>query len=210
MKIADINAENTLLKGKLVKIEETNRSLDNEAKDHRKTIQQMTNQLQSFDHNHTNHRLQIDSIKAERDSALNDKEKMKQELETVKSRLDSVQKAWENTRGELGQRETKFSSNELHFKQLENDLVYVKSCFDAFKQQIGQLLSDGYVKVEPKEEEIKEKIQLLMQSSKDRGFVSQKFELNRKEKDFFELDYYKLTKSKGTTSKTVTRTNGIK
>ncbi|CAF4373864.1 unnamed protein product, partial [Adineta steineri] len=54
---------------------------------------------------------------------------------------------------------------------LENDVVYIKSCFDAFKQQIGQLLSDGYVKVEPKEDEIKEKVQLLMQSSKDRGVI---------------------------------------
>ena len=129
----------------------------------------MANQLHIHEQNSVSHRLQIDSIKAERDAALHDKETIKHELETVKSRLDSVQKAWQNTRGELEQREHKYSSHELHLKQLENDALYAKSCFEAFKQQVGQLLSDGYVKVEPKEDEIKEKIQLLMQSSKDRG-----------------------------------------
>jgi chromosome segregation ATPase len=175
IKIADINAENTLLKGKMVKFEEHNRLLESETQANRAKIQQMSNQLHSFDQNNVGHRLQIDSMRAERDAALNDKESIKHELETVKSRLDSVQKAWQNARGELDQRENRFSSSELHLKQLENDRLYIKSCFDAFKQQIGQLLSDGYVKVEPKEEEIKEKIQLLMQSSKDRGIVSESF-----------------------------------
>ncbi|CAF2393713.1 unnamed protein product [Rotaria sp. Silwood2] len=170
-RVADINAENTLLKGRMIKIEEINRSLENEAQANRSTIQQMSNQLHSFESYNVNHRLQIDSIKAERDAALNDKETIKKELETVKSRLDSVQKAWQNARGELDQRENRFSSNELHLKQIENDSLYTKSCFDAFKQQISQLLSDGYVKVEPKEDEIKEKIHLLMQSSKDRGII---------------------------------------
>ena len=142
-----------------------------ESQANRATLQQMTNQLGSYEHSNTNHRYQIDSIRAERDAALHEKEMIKQELEVVKSRLDSVQKAWQNTRGELDQRETKFSTNELHLRQLENDLSYAKSCFEAFKQQVGTLLSDGYVKVEAKEEEIKEKIQLLMQSSKDRGLV---------------------------------------
>ena len=178
MKVADINAENTLLKGKMIQIEEVNRRLENESQANRSTIQQMSNQLSSYEHNNINHRLNIDSIKAERDIAVNDKEKIKQELEIVQSRLDSVQKAWENARGELDMRENRFSSNELHLKQLDNEVLYVKSCFDAFKQQVGQLLSDGYVKVEPKEEEIKEKIHLLMQSSKDRGIVSRIFYFN--------------------------------
>lgn len=159
----------------MIKLEEMNRSLDSESQANRATLQQMTNQLQLFDQNSVHHRLQIDSIRAERDAALHDKETIKQELETVKSRLDSIQKAWQNARGELDQRENRFTSNELHLKQIENDLLYTKSCFDAFKQQVSQLLSDGYVKVEPKEDEIKEKVRLLMQSSKDRGIVSSIF-----------------------------------
>ena len=156
----------------MVKIEEINRALETESHANRSTLQQMSNQLSSFDQAHLNHRFQLDSIRAERDAAVNDRETMRKELEGVQSRLDTIQKAWQNTRSELDQRENRFSSSELHFKQLENDLNYVKSCFDAFKQQVAQLLSDGYVKVDAKEEEVKEKIQLLMQSSKDRGLVS--------------------------------------
>lgn len=173
LQIADINAENIRLKGKMVQIEDKDKSLVKEVEDLRTTVQRMSKQLETYDQGQLNHRLQIDSIKAERDTALHEKEKMKQELDTVKSRLDSVQKAWENARTELDQRQNKFSSNELQVKQVENDRNYQKSCFDAFKQQIAQLLSDGYIQVEPKEDEIKEKVRLLMQSSKDRGLVSQ-------------------------------------
>ncbi|CAF4796812.1 unnamed protein product [Rotaria socialis] len=191
--VADINAENTLLKGRMIKIEEINRSLESECNSNRATLQQMSNQLNLFDHNNVNHRLQIDSMRAERDAALHDKETIKQELETVKSRLDSVQKAWQNTRDELDQRENRFTSHELHLKQLENDSLYNKSCLDAFKQQVSQLLSDGYVKVEPKEDEIKEKIHLLMQSSKDRGIIitnlqNQKEQLSKQLQEQIELN----------------------
>lgn len=132
----------------------------------------MANQLHVHEQNAVSHRLQMDAIKAERDTAFNDRDASRRELETLRSRLDSVQKAWQNTRGELDQRENKYSTHESHMKKLENDALYAKSSFDAFKQQVCQLLSDGYVKVEPNENEIKDKIQLLMQSSKDRGVVS--------------------------------------
>jgi chromosome segregation ATPase len=156
----------------MVKLEEINRSVNNEAHANRSTIQQMAKQLHTYEQNSVNHLLQIDSLKAERDTAFHNAESIRSELGTVKSRLESVQKAWQNTRGELDHRENKFSSHETHLKQLENDALYAKTCFDAFKHQVGQLLSDGYVKVEPREDEIKEKIHLLMQSSKDRGVVS--------------------------------------
>ena len=160
------------MKGRFVKMEEINRSIENEAHANRSTIQHMANQLHIHEQNSVNHRLQIDSMRVERDQALSEKEAMKRELDTVVSRLDSVQKAWQNTRGELEQRENKYTTHEQHVKQMQDDLLYAKTAFDAFKQQVGQLLSDGYVKVEPKEDQIKEKIQLLMQSSKDRGVVS--------------------------------------
>lgn len=159
----------------MIQIEERNRVLESDFNAKNSTLQQITNQLYSYEHHNSNHRLQLDSMRAERDAALNDKENIKKELDTVKARLDSVQKAWQNAQGELNQRETRFTSHELHLQQLDNDLSYAKSCLDAFKQQVAQLLSDGYIKVEPKEDEIKEKIQLLMHSSKDRGVVSSNF-----------------------------------
>lgn len=158
----------------MVKLEETNRALDTEVQANRATIQQMANHLHIAEQNNVSHLLQIDTIRAERDTALTERDVARAEVETLKGRLDSMQKAWQSTRGELDQRESKYASHELHLQQLENDLLFAKSCFDAFKQQIGQSLSDNYVKVEPKEDEIREKIHLLMQSSKDRGAVSRR------------------------------------
>lgn len=191
----------------MIEIEEKNRILDTENKANRATLQQMSNQLSSYENGNYNHRQQLDSLRAERDAALHEKETIKQELELVKSRLDSIQKAWQNSRTELDSRETKFSASELQLRQIENELSYAKSCLDAFKQQIAQLLSDGYVKVEAKEEEIKEKVQLLMQSSKDRGIVrSLSFRLNvDKMKDFFVSVHHESTEPEGTIVQTIKR-----
>ena len=46
-----------------------------------------------------------------------------------------------------------------------------KSVFSLFLQEVSSLLSDNFVKVEASEYEIKEKICLLMTSSKDRAKV---------------------------------------
>lgn len=169
--ITEWNNDNLTIKGKLAKLEEINRFMENETHANRSTIQHMANQLHIHEQNAVAHRLELDSMRVERDTALNAKEATLKEIETLKSRLDSVQKAWQNTRGELDQRETKYSTHESHVKKAENDLLYVKTQFESFKQQVGQLLSDGYVKVDPSENEIKDKIQLLMQSSKDRGVI---------------------------------------
>lgn len=156
----------------MARLEESNKAFDTENQANRATIQHMANQLHLYEQNSVNHLLQIDSVKAERDVALNEKQAAEKELETLKARLETIQKAWQNARGELEQRENKYSSSETHLKQIENDLLYAKSALESFKVQVAQLLSDGYVKVEPKEDEIRDKIQLLMQSSKDRGVVS--------------------------------------
>ena len=166
-----MNNEHLAIKGRLAQLEEVNRSIGNETHANRSTIQHMANQLHIHEQNAVAHRLEIDTMRADRDDALSTRDETFKEIETLKARLDSIQKAWQSTRGELDQRENKFSSNESHVKKLENDLLYEKTQFESFKQQVGQLLSDGYVKVDPNENEIKDKIHLLMQSSKDRGVV---------------------------------------
>ena len=172
LKINEINADNITMKGKMTKLEEQNIAFDTEAKANRTTIQHMANQLHIYEHNNVSQLLQIDTAKGERDMALNEKAALQIEVDTLKGRLESVQKAWQNTRIDFEQRETKYTTGETQVKQLENDLLYAKSNHDMFLSHVAQLLSDGFVKVEPKEDEIKEKIQLLMNSSKDRGVVS--------------------------------------
>ncbi len=97
---------------------------------------------------------------------------LEKEIVTIKERMSNIQTAWQASRNELETKEGKYGGIEANLKQLEYDALYSKNCLNAFKDQVATLLSDGYVKVEANEEQIKEKVKLLMTSSKDRGLVS--------------------------------------
>ena len=90
----------------------------------------------------------------------------------LKERISNIQTAWHTTKTELEAKDTKFNGQIQNIKQMEHDMFYHKNCLESLREQIAALLSDGFVKVEPNEDQIKEKIKLLMTSSKDRGLVS--------------------------------------
>lgn len=96
---------------------------------------------------------------------------LEKEVKTLTERINNIQAAWTSTKTELDKREAALNGHSANLKQLEYDALYAKNCLSAFKEQVATLLSDGFVKVEANEEQIKEKIQLLMTSSKDRGLV---------------------------------------
>ena len=85
--------------------------------------------------------------------------------------MATLQTAWQATKKELDTREHSYSSQSSTLKQLDNEILYHKSCLTSFKEQVAALLSDGYVKVDPNEDQIKEKVKMLMTSSKDRGLI---------------------------------------
>ena len=97
---------------------------------------------------------------------------LEKEIEVLRERISNIQVAWQASKTELESKEAALNGQAASYKQLEYDALYAKSCLNAFKEQVATLLSDGYVKVEANEEQIKEKIKLLMTSSKDRGLVS--------------------------------------
>lgn len=107
----------------------------------------------------------------ERDAALTSKSTLEKEIEVLKERVTSIQTAWTSTKAEMEKRESVLNEHNANLKKLEYEALYEKNSFGAFKEQVANLLSDGVVKVEANEEQIKEKIQLLMKSSKDRGLV---------------------------------------
>lgn len=125
----------------------------------------------------------------ERDSALTTKSVLEKEIDTLKDRMNNIQTAWQATRSELETKEGKYSAVDANLKQLEYDALFAKNCLNALKDQVATLLSDGYVKVDANEDQIKEKIKLLMTSSKDRGLVSffffNKIEITRIATHFF-------------------------
>jgi chromosome segregation ATPase len=107
----------------------------------------------------------------ERDTALTTKTVLEKEIDTLRERINNIQTAWQASRAELETKEGFFSAQSANLKQLEYDALFAKNSLKAFKDQVATLLSDGFVKVEPSEDQIKEKVKLLMTSSKDRGLV---------------------------------------
>jgi archaellum component FlaC len=66
----------------------------------------------------------------------------------------------------------KHSQSESNIKRFEKQAEEVLKKYDQFRADIAILLSDNFVQVSALEEDIKEKLKLLMLSSKDRGIVS--------------------------------------
>lgn len=170
-KMTEIINENSMLKGKLVTTTDNLTHNESENKANRETIQRLVNELNKFEKDATNAKLASDSLKAERDMALNTIKVLEKEIETLKERMTNIQTAWHSTKTEFEKKETVYTSYEAKLKEFEYQAMYSNNCLTALKEQVATLLSDGFVKVEANEEQIKEKIKLLMTSSKDRGLV---------------------------------------
>lgn len=170
-KITDIVNENSMVKGKLMTTTEYLTTNESENKANRETIQRLVNEINKFEKDAANTKIGMDNLKAERDSAHSTKTVLEGEINVLKERIANIQTAWQATRTELETKETTYSGQNHNLKQMEYDVLYNKNCLNALKEQVSALLSDGFVKVEPNEEQIKEKIKLLMTSSKDRGLM---------------------------------------
>lgn len=170
-KISSIVDDNTMIKGKLMSITDNLSSNEAENKANRETIQRLVNEINKFEKSSADHTVVVDNLKAERDCALNSKGILEAEIETLKDRINNIQAAWQSTKTELETKEADFTGQISNLKTLEYDSLYHKNCLDSLKEQVAALLSDGFVKVEANEDQIKEKIKLLMTSSKDRGLM---------------------------------------
>jgi chromosome segregation ATPase len=171
-KITLIVNDTNQIKGRLMTVTEQYTTADAECKASRDTIQRLVAEVSKFEKEMTSVRISVDQLKAERDLALNNQTLYVREIETYKERMNNIQTAWQATKNELDQQRAFVNGQSANYKQLEYDSLYAKNCLGAFKEQIANLLSDGFVKVEANEEQIKEKVKLLMVSSKDRGLVS--------------------------------------
>ena len=93
------------------------------------------------------------------------------ETELLKERYSETNKLWLNNIQINTNNDEKYQKYQRNLNQLEEDLQNYRNKFEQFKSMIASLLSDDFVKVEANEEDIKEKLNLLMVSSKDRGLV---------------------------------------
>jgi hypothetical protein len=93
------------------------------------------------------------------------------ETESLKERYSETNKLWLNSIQLNTNNDEKNQKYQSHLCQLKQDVQNYKGLFEQFKLMIASLLSDDFVKVEANEEDIKQKLNLLMVSSKDRGLL---------------------------------------
>jgi|SRR6218665_132521 len=104
----------------------------------------------------------------ERDTAMSRQEDLLKEIDVLKERLEASQRAWSSMRNELEEQR-----QQVHH-DVDRALINqsIEGQHKAFKECLAQLLSDGYVMVEPYEETIRERIQNLVLGLRDKNAVS--------------------------------------
>lgn len=107
----------------------------------------------------------------EKDAAISSKEIIQQKMEELKEKTNNTQQIWLSVTQKLDLEEQKCTENESKMKNFEIRLSNQQTEFKEFVDEVANLLSDDYFKVESSKHEIKEKIKLLMLSSKHRGLV---------------------------------------
>ena len=97
---------------------------------------------------------------------------LRREIDMLKERLESSQRAWQATRRELEEKESRFYTAESKAKETELFVRNSEMQLRSLKEQLAGLLSDPSVVVEPYEDQIRERIRVLMTDYKDRLAVS--------------------------------------
>ena len=103
------------------------------------------------------------------------KQLLEAEISLVREKFETAQNNWLQAKYEMDMKEKKYISCETKILELEKDTSNYKQKYDAFVEQVAMLLTDDFVKVTNDESVIKEKLALLMMSSKDRGIVNKFF-----------------------------------
>ncbi len=170
-KVTEIVDDNTMYRGKMLTNREKIDHLESENKANRETINRLVSEMNKIEKDQADSKLKSQNLRVELDNARDTKKALEKEIDTLKDRLSTMQTAWTATKNELENKHSTFTGQTANIKQLENEILYAKSCLNAFKEQVASLLSDGFVKVSPNEDEIKEKVKMLMTSSKDRGLL---------------------------------------
>jgi len=117
--------------------------------------------------------LLINLNQKELESACTAKKIVDKEFELIQEKYLSSHAELITVKNQIEMHTTKHSQSETNIKRFEKQFEEAKLKYDQFKTDIAILLSDNFVQVNALEEDIKEKLKLLMLSSKDRGIVSE-------------------------------------
>lgn len=92
-------------------------------------------------------------------------------MEELKEKTNNTQQIWLSVNQKLEIEEKKCGEHELKLKKFEKSLFQQQAEFKDFIEELASLLSDNFFKVESTKHDIREKVKLLMLSSKHRGLV---------------------------------------
>jgi len=110
----------------------------------------------------------------ERDNATARQRELESEVESVKDRLEASQRAWSAMRRELDEQKS------VRAAEVDRDRLAAaaEGQTKAFKECLARMLSDGCIVVEPFEEMIRERVQVLIIALQDKSAVSHAFTLS--------------------------------
>ena len=100
---------------------------------------------------------------------MSSKKLLESDVENLKNKLAKAQDVWLDTQKELDAKNERYAKYDAEIKDIEEATAQGVKKLKSFKETLAVILSDDYVTCCPLEEEIKEKIKLLMISSKHRG-----------------------------------------
>lgn len=164
-KAEDMTQENAMLKGKLATMKDYVGQAELEQQTNRETIARLMFEAEREQKSVSRCTLDMENLIVERDTAISRQEDLLKEIDVLRERLEASQRAWSSMRNELEEQR-----QQVHH-DVDRALINqsVEGQHKAFKECLAQLLSDGYVMVEPYEETIRERIQNLVLGLRDKN-----------------------------------------
>jgi chromosome segregation ATPase len=160
-KTRELVQENTVLRSKVVSLQSSLESVESEQKTNRETILRMINDQQNV----AQFNMEMDNLRVERDSAVGRQNDLLTEVNNLKDRLDTTQRAWTAMRAEL----EAVKSQRCAEAERERLASVAEAQMKAFKECLATMLSDSCVTVEPFEEMIRERLQNIIVTLRDKS-----------------------------------------
>ncbi|CAF0745797.1 unnamed protein product [Brachionus calyciflorus] len=171
IRLKELKTESLISKGKFSEITEKYTFVQTENNLKKQTILELKEEIRSLEKQILEYKISIEQHKTEKDAAVSSKEIIEKELEILKQKALNTHDVWLSTTKNLDTKEQQIIEFETNVKNLESNLSHQTAEFQLFLDEVAKLLSDDYFKVEATKHEIKEKIKLLMLSSKHRGVM---------------------------------------
>lgn len=167
-RIGEALGENARLKEKIASLKEFVMTAEVETKASRETIMRLVSEAEREQRTTTKFNYEVDNLRVERDNAMARQRELEQELEHQRERLDSIQRAWAASKRELDDRDVKFSTLDREIREHSVHARNNEVALRTFKETLAAILSDDFHRVEPYEEQIRDRVKMLSLADRDR------------------------------------------